>query len=183
MDLKQAGNLIYQVGLTRAELGGSHWCLVRGWQGGQVPTVNTSVARETFAAIHAAIRGGWVRACHDLSEGGLAVAAAEMCFAGGLGAALQLDAVAHDLGTGTDASRDVCLLFSESNSRFLCEVSPEAKQAFEQTLQGVPWAAIGRVTAEPNLEIRGTGAGDGQQPVVRAAIPELKQAWQKPLDW
>ena len=70
--------------------------------------------------MHRAIRGGLVRACHDLSEGGLAVAAAEMAFAGGLGARLQLDAMPASGELG-DARR---CLFSESNTRFLCEVAP-----------------------------------------------------------
>ncbi len=98
MDLKEPGNLIYQVGLTRAELGGSHLSLVEGLTGGQVPTVDAAAAKRTFAAVHAAISAGCVRACHDLSEGGLAVAAAEMAFAGGLGMSLHLDAVPHDCG-------------------------------------------------------------------------------------
>ncbi len=90
MDLKQPGNLLYLVGETRDEMGGSHFALVNDLAGGQVPTVDAEQARETFAAVHRAIHGGLVRACHDLSEGGLAVAAAEMAFAGGLGA--QIDA-------------------------------------------------------------------------------------------
>ena len=83
MDLKRPGNLLYLVGETKNELGGSHFALVNGLSGGQVPTVDADVARETFAAMHRAIRAGLVRACHDLSEGGLAVAVAEMAFAGG----------------------------------------------------------------------------------------------------
>ena len=86
MDLKQPGNLLYLVGETRDELGGSHFALVNGLSGGQVPTVDAERAVKTFAAMHRGIQRGLVRACHDLSEGGLAVAAAEMAFAGGLGA-------------------------------------------------------------------------------------------------
>ncbi len=180
MDLKEPGNLIYQVGCTKAELGGSHFCLVRGLSGGQVPTVDVELAKKTFAALHEAIRAGLVRSCHDLSEGGLATAAAEMCFAGGLGAELRLGDVPSDLGDAPDALREVHLLFSESNSRFLCEVAPEAKGAFEHTLTGVPCRAIGQVVAESTLEIH---SADGAQPAVRADISELKQSWQKPLSW
>ena len=90
MDFKQAGNLIYLVGETHDELGGSHFALVNDLRGGQVPTVDPESAQATFAAMHRAIDAGLVRACHDLSEGGLAVAAAEMAFAGGFGA--QVDA-------------------------------------------------------------------------------------------
>ncbi|HEY2146772.1 MAG TPA: phosphoribosylformylglycinamidine synthase subunit PurL, partial [Pirellulales bacterium] len=77
MDLKHAGDVLYQVGLTKDELGGSHLALVENLAGGQVPKVNPQLAKATFAAMHKAIEMGSVRACHDLSEGGLAVAAAE----------------------------------------------------------------------------------------------------------
>ncbi|HYW78431.1 MAG TPA: phosphoribosylformylglycinamidine synthase subunit PurL, partial [Thermoguttaceae bacterium] len=82
MDLKESGNYLYQVGTTRNELGGSHFALVHGLSGGQVPRVDAETAKEMFAALHNAIDAGLVRACHDLSEGGLAVAIAEMAFAG-----------------------------------------------------------------------------------------------------
>ncbi len=91
MDLKEPGNRLYLVGLTRRELGGSHFALVEGLAGGAVPKVDPQLAKKTFAAVHHAISNGLVRACHDLSEGGLAVAAAEMAFAGGLGARLSLE--------------------------------------------------------------------------------------------
>ena len=90
MDLKEPGNLLYLVGETQDELGGSHFALVHDLRGGQVPTVDPALAKRTFAAVHAAIDAGLVRACHDLSEGGLAVAAAEMAFAGGCGASVDL---------------------------------------------------------------------------------------------
>jgi hypothetical protein len=92
MDLKEPGNLLYLVGLTRNELGGSHFALIAGLDGGEMPKVDAAAAKQTFAAMHQAIHAGLVRACHDLSEGGLAVAAAEMAFAGGLGAKIRLDA-------------------------------------------------------------------------------------------
>src|SRR5262249_4065172 len=85
MDLKEPGNALYLVGTTREEVGGSHYPLVHGLSGGTVPVVDQQLAPRIFRALHEAIRQGKVRACHDLSEGGLAVAAAEMAFAGGVG--------------------------------------------------------------------------------------------------
>jgi phosphoribosylformylglycinamidine synthase subunit PurSL len=166
MDLKEPGNLIYLVGVTHNELGGSH----------------SDMARRTFAGLHAAIRAGAVRACHDLSEGGLAVALAEMAFAGGWGARVSLDAVPHAVSPGDTPSLETILLFAESNSRFLCEVAPASQQEFEQRLSGVPHALIGQVTAEAELTI--LSAADGEQRIVVAAdVPVLKEAWQKPLRW
>ena len=97
MDLKEPGNLLYLVGLTKDELGGSHFAMVEGLAGGQAPTVDPQLAKRTFAALHKAIHAGFVRACHDLSEGGLAIAAAEMAFAGGLGAKISLTEVPRAL--------------------------------------------------------------------------------------
>jgi phosphoribosylformylglycinamidine synthase len=176
MDLKQPGNRLYLVGTTRNELGGSHFALVHNLTGGSPPQMNPRLARQTFAALHAAIAAGLVRACHDLSEGGLAVAAAEMAFAGALGAKLELARAPRDVAD--DAPLAAVLLFSESNTRFLCEVPPENASAFEQRLGGVPHACIGEVTAAPTLQI----SHDGRT-VLTADVARLKASWQATLDW
>lgn len=174
MDLKEPGNLLYLVGETKDELGGSHFALVRGWTGGQVPTVDATQAKKTFAALHSAIDAGLVRACHDLSEGGLAVAVAEMAFAGGRGARISL-------GRSPQAGElsPAIHLFSESNTRFLCEVTRAQAEDFSAKLAGIPHAPIGEVTSDGRLEI----AAGGDQPQISADISTLKEAWQKPLRW
>jgi phosphoribosylformylglycinamidine (FGAM) synthase-like enzyme len=141
----------------------------------QVPTVDAPQAKQTFHAVHAAIQRGLVRACHDLSEGGLAVAAAEMCFAGGLGAEIELAAVPR----GNESDDASVLLFSESNSRFLCEVPSDASAAFEGTLADVPCAKIGTVSDAARLCILGPTGGA----VVDSEVETLKQAWKRPLAW
>ncbi len=217
MDLKPPGTYVYQVGRTSDELGGSHFALVEGLDGGQVPRVDAVLARKVFEAMHGAIGQGLVHSCHDLSEGGLAVAAAEMAFAGGWGVEINLAEVPHDLAADVkprsnhespDSDQpqappekslaampgaDALLLFSESNTRFLCEVAPERAAAFEAALEGVPFGRVGRVIPLPRLQIAGvprqmagqtTRAGTAPGPVVvDAGLEELKSAWQKPLDW
>jgi len=185
MDLKAPGNYLYQIGLTKNELGGSHLALVESLSGGQVPKVDVGRAKKTFAALHAAIDAGLVRACHDLSEGGLAVAAAEMAFAGGLGARISLAEVPNS----AEAPAAV-LLFSESNTRFLVEVPPEKAGAFEATLADVPHAQIGEVIDTDKLEIFGPPttipdeAGETGVPlVIEADLKTLKKSWQEPLRW
>jgi phosphoribosylformylglycinamidine synthase len=170
MDLKEAGNLLYLLGTTRDEMGGSHHHLVRGLSGGTVPRPDLSRAAGLFGRLHEAITQGLVRACHDLSEGGLAVAAAEMAFAGGLGADLTA------VGPGLP---DEVALFSESATRFLVEVRPDRAGAFEATLKDQPLARLGQVVQEPRLRIAG-GSGEW---VVWASLADLKEAWQKPLRW
>jgi phosphoribosylformylglycinamidine synthase len=144
-----------------------------------VPAVDAQAAKRTFAAVHQAIAAGLVRACHDLSEGGLAVAAAEMAFAGGLGARISLHSVPRELPTGL-AQVDLVLLFAESNTRFLCEVAPPNAAAFETAMRAVTTARIGEVTAADRLEILGTATNTK---LIDAPIAELKEAWQKPLRW
>ena len=93
MDLKGPGNLLYLIGETKDEMGGSHYNLVNGLTVGNVPTVDKEIAPKIFRALHHAIKQGLILSCHDLSEGGLAVAAAEMAFAGGVGVELNLSNV------------------------------------------------------------------------------------------
>ncbi len=177
MDLKKAGNLIYQIGITGDHLGGSHWNLVTDSSGGNVPTVDTNVAKLTFAKLHAAISAGHVRSCHDLSEGGFAAAIAEMAFAGGLGA--RIDITTMEAAGDIDASLlDLVLLFSESNTRFIVEVEPANQIAFETAMTDVAICRLGEVTNSMQLQIESDG-----ETLISAAIGELKEAWQSPLNW
>jgi len=175
MDFKQVGDLIYIVGGTQCELGGSEYLLARGFIGNNVPEVNPHRAKLTMDSLSAAIEKGLVRACHDCSDGGIGVAIAEMAFAGDLGAAIQLKSV--PLGEPID--RDDFILFSESNSRFLVEVAPENKDEFERIIRGTSFAAIGQVTDTQTLEIYGAKG----KKIVAVAVGELKEAWQRPLRW
>jgi phosphoribosylformylglycinamidine synthase len=172
MDLKEAGDLIYMLGETSAELGGSHYYLVRGYTGGSVPKVDPARGRRLMEALHGAISQGLVRACHDCSEGGIGVAAAEMAFAGDLGMRLDLREV-----PASDVERSDALLFSESNSRFLVEVALGDRVAFEEIMAGNAFATIGKVMEARSVEIKGL---DGRT-VVSAELGELKRVWQQAL--
>jgi phosphoribosylformylglycinamidine synthase len=177
MDLKLIGSPLYLVGATRNELLGGYLLAVlapaeaaRLAEESELPRVDLAVARATFAALHAAISAGLVRACHDLSEGGLGVAAAEMAIAGGLGLELDLRRV--------DGPGDALLkLFSESPSRFLVETAPEHAAAFEAAMAGLPLARVGTSLAEPELRLR-----NGDSALERFALDELRAAWQSGLD-
>jgi phosphoribosylformylglycinamidine synthase len=170
MDLKEPGNALLLVGATRDELGGSHFHLITGRAGGQVPTVDLAVAPRLFAGVHDAIRHGLVRSCHDLSEGGLAVALAEMAFAGGVGA----DVTKLPGGLAEDV-----VLFSESPTRFVLEVAPANVAPVEALFAGLPFQRIGQTVKEPRLRVAGF-AGDW---IIWAGLDQLKRAWQKPLAW
>jgi phosphoribosylformylglycinamidine synthase len=175
MDLKQAGNVLFIVGRTNNELGGSHYYKVNGHTGANVPRLDLKLAPEIARRIASAIADGLVASCHDCSEGGLAVALAEMAFAGGLG----IEAGLRGLPKSKDCSRTDAQLFSESNSRYIVEVAPENFDAFAKKMLNLPFGQIGTVAATPNLIIRDE---DGRS-VVDAEIDTLKQAWQKTFNW
>jgi phosphoribosylformylglycinamidine (FGAM) synthase-like enzyme len=123
--------------------------------------------------IHRAINDGCVAACHDLSEGGLGVALAEMAFSGGLG--LEVDLRKVPLADGIN--RNDVAFFSESNSRFLVEVAPTRCRDFESIMKDLPVAAIGAVIEHPTLLVHGLSG----RKVVETALDTLKHAWQRPL--
>lgn len=175
MDLKGPDNRLFLVGTTRDELGSSHLGLVNQLTGGNVPRVDLEQAPQVLVAMHRAISAGAVRSCHDLSEGGLAVAAAEMAFAGGIGATLDL----ADLATQTRLEHPAVLLFSESPSRFLVEVAPDRVAEFQDACTAVPVVDLGRTSTSDRLEIQ-NGSGNT---IIDAGLAELKAAWQAPLDW
>jgi phosphoribosylformylglycinamidine synthase subunit PurSL len=172
MDAKRAGSRLYLVGRTRGEMGGSHYLALVGREGGRAPRPDLDVAPKLFRALHRAIQERLVLACHDLSEGGLAVAAAEMAFAGCLGLDLRLADVpleALDARYDPDGTR----LYSESCSRFLCEVAPGSAAAFERELASLPWAHVGEVTASGRLRIQGKTGGAA---LVDIGIEDLRRA-------
>ncbi len=174
MDLKSAGNLLLIVGQTEEGLGGALWTRIRGLSGGLCPRVsNPALSRLTFQKLHQAIIRGVIRSCHDLSEGGLAVASAEMALAGRIGAELDLDKVPCSADARNEASR----LFSESPSRFLLEVPsgnlPEIRSLFGSE---IPWAVIGEVSSNARLVIRSRGST-----LVDSSVESLAEAWKPPL--
>jgi phosphoribosylformylglycinamidine synthase II len=147
---KSPNDSIYIVGQTFKELGGSEYYRLRGFPGETVPKVRHRQAKKTFQAVIKAVDSGLIKACHDLSEGGLAVTASEMAFAGGFGMELDVRKV-----PSKTVGRDDQVLFSESNSRFLVEVSEKAREDFEILMKGKAYAEVGKVTRSPRLLIRG----------------------------
>ncbi|TFG45169.1 MAG: phosphoribosylformylglycinamidine synthase subunit PurL, partial [Dehalococcoidia bacterium] len=151
MDFKAAGDLIYIIGETKEELGGSAYYASKGYIGNISPAVDPEVAKSLYQRLSAATDKRLVRACHDLSEGGLGVALAEMAFAGGFGAAIELAKVLRD----DVIDRDDSVLFSESNSRFLAEVAPDDQHEFEQVMGISSFDLIGVVAQDVRLVVKG----------------------------
>ena len=184
MDLKKAGNRLFQIGVTGNHFGGSHFALVNKLDGGFVPSVDAQRAKATFAAVHDAIQQGLIRSCHDLSEGGLAVAVAEMAFAGGLGAKVVVDSIGIEMPESEsepEISVDqaaAALMFSESNTRFVVEIEPANVEAFKKTMSEIDVEEIGTVVEETNLTIE-----MAHNVMVESDLASLKAAWLGTLDW
>ena len=172
VDLKKSGNLIYIIGKTYPELGGSEYYKVNGFIGNSVPKVNAEQAKKIFDVIATAIDAGCVKACHDISEGGLAVAAAEMAFSSRYGVKLDLSKVPVE-----DIARDDFVLFSESNSRFLVEVSENDKEKFEELFKGIANAQIGKVIEDSRFEVDNLRGSK----IISADTNSLRHAWKKTL--
>ncbi len=161
-DLKQAGDTLYLLGETRAEFGGSHALLVRGLSGGTVPQPIRDPL-PLLRQLHQAIRQGCVNACHDLSEGGLPVALAEMCIGGQMGAMVILPNDPHTF------------MQSESSGRFVVSVPTDHIAEFEALFAGLPCQRLGAVTQTPALTIQSGGAR-----LVHLTVDELAAAWGVP---
>jgi phosphoribosylformylglycinamidine (FGAM) synthase-like enzyme len=172
MDCKAPGDLVYVLGQTYEELGGSEYFAMHGSIGNQVPQVRAEQAKELYGKLHRAIMEGLVASCHDCSDGGLGVALAESAFAGGLGMEVDLRKVPAE-----GIERDDYLLFSESQSRFVVTISPEKKEAFLSVMKGIPLGKIGQVTTGKHFIVTGLKG----KKIIQADIYKLKAAWQQTL--
>ncbi len=172
MDVKAPDESIYVVGGTHQELGGSEYYRLKGFLGKSVPQVRKTEGKKTFEAVTNAIDSKLIRACHDLSGGGLAVAASEMAFTGGFGIDLDLGRVPRDT-----LNRDDCVLFSESNTRFLIEVSEENKTRFESLMRRTCFAEVGKTRATSRFRVKGLN----KRVVVDVSLDDLMSSWKRTL--
>ncbi|MBN2454090.1 phosphoribosylformylglycinamidine synthase subunit PurL [Candidatus Woesearchaeota archaeon] len=171
MDIKEDGSVVFIVGKTYDELGASQFYNLFGEIGLNVPKVRPKEGLENMEKLSRAISKGLVRSCHDCSEGGVAVALAEMCFAGGIGMSVCLDNVPFE-----GERRDYKVLFSESNSRFIVEVAKGKEGEFTK-IMGNSAAIMGK-TGGKAISVESKG-----KTIISSDIKELKEAWQRPLKW
>ena len=139
-DFKKKGNSIYLVGETKQELGGSEFYTQKNIKGGEEPKLAQVAAATLYKAVNRLTDQSYVRACHDISQGGLAISLSEMCFARGLGAEIVFEKKDVD-----SQPKIFSELFSESNSRFLMEVDQGEEDKFEKMLRGLPYKKLGSV--------------------------------------
>ncbi|PKL06747.1 MAG: phosphoribosylformylglycinamidine synthase [Spirochaetae bacterium HGW-Spirochaetae-9] len=153
-----------------------------GTYNGSGPAFSHS-APAVYRGLHASMRDSLVLSCHDLSDGGLGTALAEMCLGGGLGADIDLRCLEQALyplaANGEILPRqqygqglDVLILFGETNGCLLVEVAPGKAEKFEAFMAGLPCRKIGHCATESRIEVKLTGSGS-----LSAGLSELEIAY------
>ncbi|MHC1610690.1 MAG: phosphoribosylformylglycinamidine synthase subunit PurL [Candidatus Methanospirareceae archaeon] len=182
VDVKEAGNPLYVIGETRAELGGSEYYRLRGVDGGIVPRTDPAVLKRSMESLRDAMKAGLIASCHDVSEGGLAVAICEMVLGGDIGASINIADINPDKPLqglrdrqAEHQMRSDYKLFSESNSRWVVEVwGGEAAGRFEELMRkkGVCISKIGKTVEERRIRIQ-----DKNKKLVDLPLEEVRAAW------
>ncbi len=174
-DFKKPGDIIYVVGATRNELGGTEFMKLHGKTGNKAPKVFFNEFKRYYELMSQAAEKELMNSCHDCSDGGLAAALAECAIGGKLGCRIMLDKVPCE----QKARDNVILMFAESHGRFVVTVDKEKDAAFRKTMEGAPFGRIGEVTEEPLFRVKGLQ----DEAIVNAELGVLEEAWKKPLRW
>jgi phosphoribosylformylglycinamidine synthase len=163
---KNEGDVIILLGETKAELGGSEFqYILHGVTEGRPPEIDLTVELNLQRTVLGAIQLGLIASAHDLSEGGLAVALAESCISGGIGAEVNFT---------TELRSDIAL-FSESQSRILLSASAGKSEELITWIaqQGVPYQVLGSVKGkELTIRINAQTTASVQSPV-----NQLEKVW------
>ncbi|MDR2437352.1 MAG: phosphoribosylformylglycinamidine synthase subunit PurL [Endomicrobium sp.] len=174
MPLKNEGNKIFILGITRNELGGSVFSKIKNIKNGIVPDVYPEESKEVMKRIYKAINADLVESCHDCSEGGIAVAISEMAFAGAKGVVIDVDAIKTK-----DKLTVVETLFSESNGRFIIEVRFENEFRFRKTFENCVFAEVGYVTEDKNIIFESVK----NKTKIKEKSKNLLNAWRSTINW
>jgi phosphoribosylformylglycinamidine synthase len=170
MDFKAAGELVYVLGITEDELGGSEYYDMFGYTGLNVPKVRAEDVFPLYRKVHDAIRQGLVSSVHGIYRGGFGVHLALCAMAGELGVTADLSKMSVMDGLTEDK-----IIFSETPGRFIVSISPENKDSFEELFHGLQAACVGKVENGSSYTLIGM---DGRKWLI-ANIFELKAAWKK----
>jgi phosphoribosylformylglycinamidine synthase len=164
-DFKEKGNQIVLLGSRDStEMAGSVYCQLKSSMGNNLPRIKPGELMKVFESIYNAISSDRLFACHDISEGGLAAALAEMCFGGGMGANIQIPG----------SENAVNFLFNETSGCFLAELSAELKP--KEIFGDVPHMVIGFTTWENRISVEHSGKA-----LFNLDLDDLKTAWQQPM--
>jgi phosphoribosylformylglycinamidine synthase subunit PurSL len=171
LDSKMPGDLVYVLGITRDELGGSEYYQHLGYVGLNVPEVTPAKFSLLYRALFRAIDKEMVASAHGVYRGGLGIHLAMVAMGGHLGMKIDLSLIPRE---GVD--RVDTLLFSETPGRFIVTVAPENQETFNKLFKGIPYACVGNVTEHTNFVIQLQ-----DNVILEAEIFDLKSAWKKPF--
>ncbi|MEO0293128.1 MAG: AIR synthase-related protein, partial [candidate division WOR-3 bacterium] len=168
-NFKEENNYIYLVGETKDEIGGSVFSKILEIDG-EPPEVNGPLSYKILKKISDGIRKNLFLSVHDLSEGGLAVGLAEMCFSNEIGCEVDISFI-------TPTLREDILLFSESNSRFLLEVKRDKARYVERHLKGIPFYKIGETRGDSFILKK------ERKTIMDVKIRHILDLWEKAVKW
>ncbi|MFZ3044595.1 MAG: AIR synthase-related protein [Desulfatirhabdiaceae bacterium] len=173
LDAKMSGDVIYVIGMTRNELGGSEYYQLQGYVGLNVPQVRPDKFKPAYRAMAAAIKNRLISSAHGIYSGGLAVHLAMIAMGGDMGLSIDLSRLPMD-----GISQNVQALFSESSGRFIVTVPPDCRREFERRTSGIACACIGETTRDQgNLVILGLNG----ESLVDIPVHDLRSAWKTPF--
>jgi phosphoribosylformylglycinamidine (FGAM) synthase-like enzyme len=167
LEWKQPGDLIYLVGHTRAELGGSEFYEMLGYVGLSVPEVRPDEFLAYYRLLEQAGQAELLASAHGLYRGGLAVHLALASLAAGLGLEVDLSPVAPEAPAYVS-------LYAESAGRFLVSVDPAHQGRLEELFQGHPLTLLGQVRPEATFTLNRHG-----HPLLEAPLAALRTAWER----
>lgn len=171
IDFKNHGDIIYIAGITKEELGGSEFAKLLNLKSGIVPKVDAQLNKKIYKAVYDAIQRGLINSAHDCSDGGFAVAIAEMAFSGGLGCTIDLEKL-----PATPNINYIDLLFSESAGRIIFTTKEKYENDIQNIFKGLPFSKIGYVNDSNNLTLTYKS-----KKIIEENILILKECWQKTL--
>jgi phosphoribosylformylglycinamidine synthase II len=187
MDFKSCGDLIYILCAGGLALGGTTFADLHGYESTMIPKIDMKRAADMYRRLHSAICRGFVKSCHDISEGGTAVALAESVIGSGLGAEVSIEKLrdcAHayspsHVGEGGSElmARDEFVLFAEGPARLIITVQPELRQEWEDMWTGYSCTCIGEVVQTDSLLVRSKEGAD----VLNVPYTDMVGAWKTPL--
>jgi len=172
MEVKIPGDLVYILGKTGDELGASEYYQMMDWIGLNVPRVDAEKVIPLYNALYQAIQEGLVASCHAVGRGGLGVHLALSAIGGNLGLDIDLGSIPVK-----ERLSNTRLLYSESAGRFIVTIDPKKRGAFEDMMDRLDYACIGRVSDADTLQVLGI---DGEI-IISEKIGDLKDTWKEPF--
>ena len=174
MDFKVGGDLIYVIGLTKDECGGSEFYHVHGEKGGKSPKVDAKNARKLYEKMHNLIKKDIFSSCASVAQGGLLITLAKMSIAGELGADVDFGKVSVREGEGLSVENVEKIFYSETQSRFIISIDPKNKKEFEKEMSEFDISEIGIVNEEGDFV-----AAYGDEKVINSNVGEMGKVYRE----